>query len=240
MGMYLAEGGSTVNVTLEKRSQGPASLSQTLFYQFSELQLAGILPQTIADLVNRGYSVDELRDLVRVNTSYSTQAMVSASRPLNEHWQLGGDISFRKFGAIAPNPALEAGQSASAPQRTFGLQLIGSNLYSTRDTSVLSGSMMNSSDVNTKSMSFINMSSRGDAWQFEPSVRWQKTVVKDHTTGIDIKIKSWGPGFKLVYKPRPSVELESNLTVDFSSTEGVTNVDKSTRYSYFLGYRYTH
>lgn len=238
MGMYLGPGNTTANVLLERRSQLPASLGQTLFFQFPEL--VGIVPQTIDDLTSRGYTVDQLRDLVRLNTSYSTHALASVSKPLTPHWQMGADIDFRRFGDIAPNPVLLTGQKASAPQRTLGMQLIGTNLYSARDTSVLAVSIMNSSDVKTKSFSINNMSFLHEYWQIEPSVRWQRTVVFDHTTGINIYIQSWGPEIKLLYKPKPFIELESNLTYDNSKTEGITNLDRSKRFSYYLGYRYAY
>jgi hypothetical protein len=64
-------------------------------------------------------------------------------------------------------------------------------------------------------------------------------VSKDITTGLDVISTAWGPGLKIAYKPRPSIVLETNFNADYSRTEGVSNNDKSTRYSYFLGYRYS-
>lgn len=239
MGMYTASDNATYNVLFERRSQLPASLSQVLFFQFQELQELGIMPGRIGDLLSRGYTVDELQELVRMNTSYSSHALLSMTRPINDHWQVGADLDLKRFGAIAPNPVLPQGQNASAPQRTLGLQIIGSNLYSTRDTSVVAVSFMNSRDVKTQTFSFNNMTTRGDAWQFDPSLRWQSTVVRDTTTGLDITTSSWGPTFKVLYKPRPYMEIESSLTMDFNKSSGITNVDRTRRYSYFLGYRYT-
>jgi TolA-binding protein len=238
-GMYMAEGNTTVNVLVERRSLAQAALGQALFFQFSDLQLSGVIPKTIDELKRSNYSVAQLRELIRANTTYSNHAMASVTTPLSPQWQVGLDVHLNSIGAISPNPVLPDGQPDSGQQRTVGLQLIGTNLYSTRDTHVLSGSVMSSSLVKVRQVSYNNMSALGESWQIEPSVRWQESVSADVASGLDVKATSWGPGLKISYKPRPAVVLESNFNADFSQTEGVTNNDKSTRFSYFIGYRYT-
>ncbi|MDO9236814.1 MAG: tetratricopeptide repeat protein [Aquabacterium sp.] len=239
-GMYLGEGNTTVNVLYERRSLSPASLGQTLFFQFKELAEASILPQTINDLKRSGYSVAQLRELVRNNTSYWTHSMASITTPLNAQWLVGVDVHLNRTGFIAPNEVLPTGQAASGQQRTLGLQAIGSNLYSQHDTNVIAASLTNSSQFNVRQISYYNMTPLSDSWQIEPGLRWQRNVTKDFTTDMDITTTSWGPGFKASFRPRPSVTLESNLNVDYTRTVGVTTTDISTRYTYFLGYRYDY
>ncbi|HET8870858.1 MAG TPA: tetratricopeptide repeat protein, partial [Aquabacterium sp.] len=237
-GMYLGEGNTTVNVLFERRSLAQASLGQTLFFQFNELATLGLLPQTIDDLKRNGYTVAQLRELVRMNTSYSTHGMVSVTTPVTTQWQWGIDLHLNRIGAIAPNPVLPDGQPDSGQQRTVGLQAIGTNLYSGRDTSVFAGSVMNSGLVKFRQFSYNNMTALGESWQVEPALRWQRSIAKEVVSGWDIKTTAWGPGLKVSYKPRPAITLESNLNVDYTVTEGVTNNDRSTRFTYFLGYRY--
>lgn len=98
--------------------------------------------------------------------------------------------------------------------------------------------LIKSTLVKFRQFSYNNMTALNDSWQIEPSVRWQNSVAKEVVSGLDIRTTAWGPGLKVSYKPRPSVTLESNLNVDYTRTEGVTNNDKSTRFTYFLGYRY--
>lgn len=239
-GMYMTEGNTTINALYERRSLTPAALSQTLFFQFRELVDEGIIPQTINDLKSRGYSVAQLRELVRSNTSYSTHAMTSVTTPVSLQWQLGVDVHLNSIGAIAPNPVLENGQEASGQMRTLGLQAIGTNLYSERDTNVFVASFMNSRLSNARQLLYNNMTVLTDAWQLEPSLRWQRIVSKDLTQGHDTTTTSWGPGLKASFKPRPTITLESNLNVDYSRTEGFSSNDQSTRYTYFLGYRYEY
>ncbi|HEX5374286.1 MAG TPA: tetratricopeptide repeat protein [Aquabacterium sp.] len=239
-GMYLGEGNTTVNVLYERRSLIQTSLGQALFFQFPDLQLEGFLPQSIDDLKARGYTAAQLRELIRVNTSYTTHAMASVTKSISAQWQLGVDVHLNRIGSIAPNAVLPSGQADSGTQRTLGLQAIGTNLYSDRDTSVLAGSVMNSSLVKVRQFSYNNMTALGDAWQLEPSVRWLRSVVKDTTSGLDIVTTAWGPGLKVAYKVRSSITLESNLNVDYTRTNGVSTNDNSTRYTYFLGYRYTY
>lgn len=239
-GMYLGEGNTTVNVLYERRSLIQTSLGQALFFQFPDLQLDGFLPQSIDDLKARGYTAAQLRELIRVNTSYTTHAMASVTKSISAQWQLGVDVHLNRIGSIAPNAVLPSGQADGGAQRTLGLQAIGTNLYSDRDTSVLAGSVMNSSLVKVKQFSYNNMTALGDAWQLEPSLRWLRSVVKDTTSGLDIVTTAWGPGLKVSYKLRSSIMLESNLNVDYTRTNGVSTNDNSTRYTYYLGYRYTY
>ncbi len=238
-GLYLGESNTTVNVLVERRSLAQASLGQTLFFQFADLQTAGIQPQTVQDLKRNNYTVAQLRELVRKNTTYADHAMTSVTTPITAQWQMGLDLHLNRTGAIAPNPVLPNGQPASGLQRTVGLQAIGTNLYSARDTSVLSGSYTNSTSFTLRQMSYNNLTTVTEDWQLEPSVRWQLGLSKDPITSLTTKTTAWGPGLKASFKPRPAVTLESNLNVDYTKTVG-TNQDRSTRYTYFLGYRYDY
>lgn len=239
-GLYQGEGNTTVNMLIERRSLAQASLGQTLFFQFADLQTSGVLPQTIDDLKRNNYTVAQLRELVRKNTGYADHAMTSVTTPLSPQWQVGLDLHLNRTGAIAPVPViLPNGQPGSGLQRTVGVQAIGSNLYSVRDTSVLAASTTRSGQFNLRQVSYNNLSALTDAWQLEPSVRWQQSTAKDLTTGLETRTTAWGPGLKASFKPRPAVTLESNLNVDYTRTEGI-NLDRGTRFTYFLGYRYDY
>lgn len=238
-GMYMAEDNTTVNGLYERRALTPAALSQTLFFQFQDFVDAGLIPQTINDLKNHGYSVDQLHELVRSNVSYWTHAMLSVTRPVTTQWQAGATVDLNRTGPIAPNPVLPTGQPDSGQSRTLSLLAIGSNLYSERDTNVFTASVMRGRMVKTYMLNYNNMTPLGDAWQVEPGLRWQRNVSQDLTSGLNITTVAWGPGLKASFKPRPNVTLESNLNVDYTRTEG-TSIDRSTRYTYFLGYRYDY
>lgn len=238
-GMYMAEDNTTVNALYERRALTPAALSQTLFFQFQDFVDAGIIPQTISDLKNHGYSIDQLRGLVRSNVSYWTHAMVSVTKPVTTQWQAGATVDLNRTGPIAPNPVLPTGQPDSGQSRTLSLLAIGSNLYSERDTNVFTASVMRGRQVKTYMLNYNNMTPLSDAWQIEPGLRWQRNVSQDLTSGLNITTVAWGPGLKASFKPRPTVTLESNLNVDYTRTEG-TSIDRSTRYTYFLGYRYDY
>lgn len=238
-GMYMAEDNTTINALYERRALTPAALSQTLFFQFQDFVDAGIIPQTISDLKNHGYSVDQLRELVRSNVSYWTHAMVSVTKPVTTQWQAGATVDLNRTGPIAPNPVLPTGQPDSGQSRTLSLLAIGSNLYSERDTNVFTASVMRGRQVKTYMLNYNNMTPLSDAWQIEPGLRWQRNVSQDLTSGLNITTVAWGPGLKASFKPRPTVTLESNLNVDYTRTEG-TSIDRSTRYTYFLGYRYDY
>lgn len=244
-GLYIDEGNFTVNTLIERRSLAQASLGQTLFFQFQDPNNPGnIIPlaQTIKDMERTGKSLAELRELVRRNMSYASHAMTSITVPLSQKWQIGTDLHLNRIGAIAPNEVLPMGLPASGLQRTVGLQAIGSNLLAQRDTHVFAGSVMTSSQFKARQVTYNNLTALDDAWQVEPSVRWQKSTsaaLASVAGSVETTTTAWGPGLKLSFKPRQSVTLESNLNVDFTHTIGI-NDDKATRYTYFVGYRYDY
>ena len=198
---------------------------------------------TISSMEIAPYSaLAQLRELVRRNMSYASHAMTSVTVPVTPQWQIGTDLHLNRIGAIAPNEVLPTGLPASGLQRTLGLQAIGSNLLAQRDTHVFAGSVLTSSQFKVRQISYNNLTALDDAWQVEPSVRWQKSVsaaIASVAGSVETTTTAWGPGLKLSFKPRQSVTLESNLNVDFTHTIG-TNDDKATRYTYFLGYRYDY
>lgn len=239
-GNYMPEDGTSVNMVYERRSLTPAALGQTLFFQFQEFVDAGVIPQRITDLTNRGYSVAQLRELVRTNTAYWTHALTSITTPVSPQWQAGITLDFNRTGAIAPNPVQPTGQPDTGQTRALSLTAIGSNLYSERDTQVFTGTVVRGRQYRSTMLNYNNMTPLGDAWQIEPGLRWQRSVGQDPLTSLNITTVAWGPGMKASFKPRPTITLETNLNVDFTRTEGVTSTDQSTRYTYFLGYRYDY
>lgn len=234
------------NMLIERRSLAQGSLGQNLFFQFQDPSNPGNtipLARTIGELQRlTGKSIPELRELVRRNTAYSSHAMGSVSIPVSAQWNIVTDYHLNRTGAIAPNEVLPQGNPATGLQRTVGLQFLGSNLLRTGDSHTIGASYLNSSQFTLRQASYTNLTPLDDSWQAEPSVRWQK-VVNQPIPGLVGSVLStttaWGPGFKLTYRPSPSVTLESNLNVDFTKAEGL-NIDTSTRYTYFVGYRYDY
>jgi len=253
-GNLMSDGGTVLTLISERTALVPVSLSQTLFFQYDALQKQGVVqPRSIKELQTY-YSLSQLRQFVRDNTSYFNHAMAALTFPLTTQWQVGGDAHVSSTGAIAPNEANGfANQAATGVTRSMSLQAIGTNLYSERDTNVFSVNASRGRQYRGTGFNFNNMTALDEAWQLEPNFHWMRSVSVDSSTGaIQSSTVAWGPGFRASFKPRPMVTFETNFTLDRTTvksngstvdqntgqTISVPTVNTTNLFTYSLGYRY--
>lgn len=255
-GNFLTEGNTSVNVDLLRQALVPVALSQTLFFQYQTLQQGSMgAPRTINQLLST-YTMAQLRQFVRDNTSYLKTGGVSVSTPLSERWMVGADTRFTSTGVVAPNEANGFMQTpASGITRSLGFNLIGNNLYSERDTNVLNATVTRGMLGRSQQLSVNNQTPLGEAWQVEPNMHWVRVVSLDPSSrAVQSSTVAWGPGFRASFKPRPAVTLESTFSLDRTQvTSYATGTDDNTGLptrttttshsnliTYSLGYRYEY
>jgi tetratricopeptide (TPR) repeat protein len=261
-GTYTADNNATYTVATERTALYQVSLSQALFFNYAALSNNGILPpRSIQELkATTGYNTAQLRQFVRSNVSYFGHSFVSGTWPVTTDWQVAADYHLQSTGAIAPNEAigLPQGQAATGLVRSLGMQAIGTNLYSARDTNTFGvnttrGRLGRSLQFNTNHSVSLN-----EAWQLDPGLQWVRSTTLTTLGAVQATTVSWGPTFRASFKPRPSVTLESNLSISRSNTvnhDVSTQVDTNTGQStttattttsssnlltYYLGYRYEY
>ena len=134
-GTWQMEDNSVVNVLFDRRKTPLLMLGNALFFQDPTLPLATRLRDLLATA-----TLDALRDRVRATTSNTTQGLIGATTPINKNWQIGADVRLTDVGEILPVPdILPSGQGRNR-NTSLGGQLIGTNLYSARDTHVFGAS----------------------------------------------------------------------------------------------------
>jgi hypothetical protein len=205
-------------------------LGNTLFFA------GAIVPQPtrLSDLIDAGYTVAALRQQVRDTTAKSTQAALGVTTPVNPSWQVGVDVRFSNTGAIAPVPdLLPQGQPSTGDIWSLGGQLIGTNLYSTRDTHVFIANFVNGPTFQGQLLSYNNSSTLTPEWQVEPSFKLYR-----QTTDGNVRSTRWSPGLRVTYRVRQQISLESEVNLENSKTTSPTRNESSTRTFYYLGGRY--
>jgi tetratricopeptide (TPR) repeat protein len=218
------------NFLYDYRAVTMLSLGNTLFFQDPNLTVA---PRRLQDLL-RTSNLQTLRDQVKGVTGYITQATLGVTTPLNQNWQIGGDIRLNKTDEIKPVAAiLPTGQPATGNQWTVGAQLIGTNLYSNRDTHVFSSSLQTAPANRVVTLGYNNLSNLGNGWQLEPSFRF--TRITDDT-GTRKTLLS--PGMRVSYRLLEKIALESDFTYERSRTNGPLRTESGSNVSYSLGLRY--
>ncbi len=222
--------GTTVNLMLDRRAQPLLTLGNALFFQDPN---GTIIPVRLSDALALR-DIETLRNNVRNTTAYSTQGVLGVTTPLNKHWQAGGDVRLTKIDAIAPvADILPLGQAATGNIWGFGGQLIGSNLYSERDTHVFSTSLQRAPTFNGVLAMYNNVSAVGDGWQVEPSFQIYRQTSLD-----GMKLSRLKPGVRVTWRVNPSAVLESALDYEVTSITTPIRNEKSNRVFYYLGGRY--
>ena len=227
-----AEGnaGTSVNFMLDRRAQPLLMLGNALFFQDPN---GGAIPVRMQDALALR-DLETLRQYVKETTAYSNQGVLGFTTPVSEHWQAGGDLRLARIDAIPAVPdILPEGQAATGNIWTYGLQMIGSNLYSRRDTQVFNVSLQNAPTYKGLLVMYNNLSAISDAWQFEPSLQYYRQSGNDGLSTV-----RWRPGLRLSWRFVSSAVLESSADYEITKVNSPVRNESSNRVFYYLGGRY--
>jgi len=220
---------SVVNVLLDRRAVPVRSLGNVLFFQDPTLATPA---RSIRELLQTT-PIDMLRSRVNGVTPFQSQASLGYNRPLNARWQVGGNLNYTNVDAIQPVPdILPNGQPSTGDLYGVGLQLIGSNLYSARDTHVFSLNYMSGPTYTGQMLAYNNMTGF-EVWQLEPSLRYYTQSTSDGT-----KTDRWTPGVRMSYRAIKRVSLDAEVSYEIADTVGPTRKESATRMFYYLGGRF--
>ncbi|MBL8359229.1 MAG: tetratricopeptide repeat protein [Rubrivivax sp.] len=229
------------NALYDRRALATLGLGNAL--TFEDPSRPGVLYTRIADRL-AGTTVAALRDQIKRITPMITKAQVGVTRPVTKNWQVAGSLQLTNTGAIPAVPEVagfENGRPATGNIITASAQLIGLNLYSTRDTHVISASRISGPTLTGTLLGYNNSSLWADVWQVEPSLQYYRDRNGDGSTS-----RRWTPGLRLTYRGWQRWAIESNLTYEIGRasrrqelTDTVSTTDESThRVNYSLGARF--
>ena len=223
------------NAMFDRRTTPMLSLGNVLFFQDPTL----LAPATRIQELLGTTPIETLREQVKALTGYQTQARIGGTTSVAPNWQVGGDFSLTNVDEIKPVAVLlPNGQPSTGNLWGVSAQLIGTNLYSARDTHVFNVSLLGGPTYHGTLLSYNNLSSLNEKWQLEPSLKY---YTQSDTAGSSSD--TWTAGMRVVYRIRQQVSLESELTYERSeakaaSTAGPGNTTSSARMNYYLGGRY--
>lgn len=229
-GTWQGQDNTVVNFLFDQRNAPLLSLGNILFFQDPTQPT---LAQRVSELLGTS-SITQLREQVKAITAQQTQALLGVTTPLSDKWQVGGDIRFTRVGALPAVPSLGlAAQPSTGNLWGLGAQLIGSNLYSERDTHVLLSTLLTGPTYRGVLLSYNNLTSLSETWRLEPSLRLYRQIDTNGTRTV-----RWTPGFRVSYKLRPQATLESEVTFERTRRNGPSLNERSDRMFYFVGARY--
>lgn len=228
---------TVINTLYDKRAVSILTLGNLLFFQGTGTPLLVAAPTRVSDLLALN-TLEQLRERTKAVTAYQQQAMLGLTTPITKQWQWGGDVRLSNVGQVLPVPDIGfPGSPSTGKQWSLGTQFIGSNLYSTRDSHVLSFTYLTGPGTQARLVSYNNMTAINTLWQVEPSLRF---FSQSDASGT--RSQRLSPGLRVTLRPVPAVSLESDLAYERSKTDTVIAGNSSTqtadRLFYFLGLRY--
>lgn len=225
-----------LNAMYDRRTVPILSLGNMLFFQNPAL----LAPARRIEELLGTTSVDVLREQVKGLTAYQTQARIGGTTAIAPNWQVGADLSLTNVDEIKPVvDLLPDGQPSTGNLWAMSTQLIGTNLYSTRDTHVLGLSFLGGPTYRGTLLTYNNLSSLSPAWQLEPAAKY---YTQNDTAGASNDI--WTLGLRAIYRVRQQLSLETELTYERSKATGAPtltapgSISESDRVTYYLGVRY--
>jgi len=226
---------TAINAMLDRRTTPMVALGNVLFFQDPTLSQAKRIDELLGVT-----PIETLQDQAKAITAYQNQFRVGGTHTLSANWQAGADFSLTSIDAVKAVPSLAfAGQAATGNLWGVSSQLIGTNLYSARDTHVFNISLLGGPTYHGTLLSYNNLSSLSDKWQLEPSLKYYTQSSSDGGAS-DI----WTMGLRATYRVRNQLSLESELTYERSDSRGATTLtgpgalSSAARTNYYFGARY--
>lgn len=212
------------------------SLNATVDYRKSPIlttrnAIQGQGVQTLAELRSR-FSVDEMRQLAEDRTADSRSITLGLSRPLNDRFQISGDVTLSEFGSTPASGGVEA-LPGTGIESFYNLQLIGSNLLKEGDITIFGLRYSDTSTSKTTSASINERYPLTNAWRVNPRLRvdyrQNEATATDQWTGA--------PSILMDYLWRKRYRFEFETGGEWSTRELVDGNEDTMSYYVYLGYR---
>ena len=228
-GTWQMEDTTVVNLLYDQRKVPLLSLGNILFFQDPNIPQV----RTVRDLLASATLV-QLQERAKAITASQQQFLFGGTTPLNDRWQIGGDLGLTNVGAVEPvADILPDGQPSTGNIWSVTSQLIGSNLYSKSDTHVYVATLLKGPTYRGVQLAYNNMTSFDNGWRVEPSLKFYR-----QTDDLGNDLTRWTPGLRVSYRIPRSATLESELSFEKSKRTGPRSNESSDRLYYYLGARY--
>jgi hypothetical protein len=224
-GTWQTAGRTTFNLMVDRRRAPTLTTTNAIFGQGT----------TSLESLRLTMSEEQIRQLARDVTATATQALVGVTTPIAAKWQLGADARLTNVGAlpsVTVNGVVIPAQPATGDIYSYGLQAIGTNLYSTRDTSVFGFTYVTGPALDGYQLSYNNLSTLGD-WTLEPSLRYYT-----QQDAQAVKLERWTPGLRLTYRIHERLALEGEFIWEKTRTVAAVSQEDTDRGFFYLGYRW--
>jgi hypothetical protein len=217
-------------------------------YMSTRNALMGASTAYLKDLLNDPFfplTEDELRALAVARTGASNLAQFGVMQQVSQKWQIGGDIRVSNFDGLpasgTTDPATQLPTIAGVMPETPGTgnewaispQLIGNNLFSSRDVTVFSMSYISSPLYKGQSFYVYSRVNLTDKWTLDSSLQLYRQNYDSGTLMTRIM-----PMLRTAYQIRQSLSFDMDAGIEMSHTETATQTSDGQRQFFSLGFRW--
>ena len=184
------------------------------------------------DELQDSLSSNEIYDLARDRTATSKLATLGVSRPMNEILQFSGDVTVLNLSDTKQSGGVEATEGTGT-DFIYNLQLIGSNLITQGDITILGLRFSDGDDRDTYSFNFNTRFLVASVLRVNPRFRMDSRKNRDDNTSQVI----YRPSLRLEYRMKRRLRLEAEIGGEYSTREIVGGSGKDSSYYFNVGYR---
>lgn len=221
-GNWILPDKTTINLTLDYRNSPILTTRNALTGQ-------GV--DSLNDLQDN-FSDSEIYDLARDRTTTSKLATLGFSRPLHEKLQISSDITVTNLSDTEESGDVEA-TVGSGTDYFYNIQLIGSNLITSGDITILGLRYADTDDMNITSLTFNMRYPITRNLRINPRFRVDYRKNQDDDTNQMI----YRPALRMSYQARRKLRLEAEIGGEYSDREIVNGSTKDNSYFFNIGYR---
>jgi hypothetical protein len=244
---------STLNVAMFQGNYNPnAESTYTLLldhrkapYISTRNALNGALTTSVTELLQI-MTEQDLRTLAALRTGTYNSAQLGLTRQISPKWQWGGDVRVSNFEALPASGAADPATGAPATiagalpetagtgnEWTITPQLIGSNLITSNDITIMSLSYTSGLTYKGQSFFIYNRSNLSNKWSLDTSLQLNKYIYDSGALITRIM-----PMLRAAYQIRQTLSLDMDAGIELSRTETETQISNGRRQFFSLGFRW--
>lgn len=222
LGTWTLPDRTTINATFDYRNSPLLTTSSAL-----QGQSAGSIDDLLDSLTK-----DEIQELAKDRTGHSTTVTLGASHPFSEKIQLSSDVTVSEQSGTKASGGVEAIPD-TGKEYFYNVQLIGSSLFKSGDTSILGTRYSDTSTAKIYTLSLDNRYPATREWRINPRVRL------DYRENDNDGSNQWTalPSLRIDYRWRRRYRFEIEGGKEWTRRDFTDRTEDSSSYYLSAGYR---